>query len=153
MGIFNKIFKDVGKGVHKFVQGGAQASRFLNNKVFGNYKKIRNFIQKTPGLREGAKVLMDAIPGSHAVKDVVDTVADNYGTVNDIAQASAQVSRDIQKGKHKNIIKNTKNIVHKVNVNKLGNLARGYASKHILPSFKKHLNKFSRSMLMPGKRI
>jgi len=146
--VLHKLFKNVDRGLHKFVQGAGRVSHFVNNKIFKPYRQVRDFVQKTPGLREGAKVAMDAIPYSHAVKDIIDTVADNYGTADELAQASVKVARDLRAGKHKNIVKDTKNIIHKASTGKLGNMARGFASKHILPVLKNPKN-FNPQKIMP----
>jgi len=146
--VFKKFFRNAGRGLHKFVQGAGKVSHFVNNKILTPYRDVRNFVQKTPGLREGAKVALDAVPYAHAVKDVIDTVADNYGTADSLVQASAKVARDLRQGKHKNIVRDTKNIIHKASTGKLGNMAKGFASKHILPILKNPKN-FSPQKIMP----
>ena len=147
---FKKFMRNLGRGINKIFHHAGKASHFMNNKIFGNYKKARAFVQKIPGLREGAKVLLDAVPGAHAVKDVVDTIADNYGTVDNVIQGARRVARDITQGKHKNIIKDTKNIIHRARSSNLGNIIKGFSSKKIIPVLKKGLASFSK--LMPRKR-
>ena len=147
--MFKKCMRNLGRGVNKVFHHAGKASHFINNKIFGNYKKIRNFIDKTPGLREGAKVLLDVVPGAHAVKDVVDTVADNFGTVDNVVQGARRVARDLTQGKHKHIVRDTKNIIDKARSSRLGNVVKGFSSKHIIPRLKKGLKSFGN--LMPRK--
>ena len=134
-----KFFRKIRRGLNKIFGGASKVSSWVNNKIINPYKKVRHFVNTTPGIRELKDLAVSAIPGGSAIEKVVNRAVDYAPAIDKGIKSASNIVRDLNKGNLRGVVEGTKNIVSNPVSRGIGKMVQKYAAHHINPKVKQLL--------------